>query len=179
VSYCQLALRVLLITVFAYSAVGKGHSRAALADFTQELDEFSWLPSALRLAVAFAVIGAEAAATVLLILLPLPGAVLGLVMLGVFTVATLKAGRMTACHCFGSRPVRPGTVGDTGARAFLIRNGLLIAAAAVICVTPDGPLVTAPALAASGCGLSAGLVAVHWDSLAYLLRAPAAGPSSQ
>jgi hypothetical protein len=106
-------------------------------------------------AVAVAVVGAEAAVPVLVVVPGSAGAalVLAMVLLTAFTVAmgrAVRRGVRTACRCFGATARAPG-------RASLARNGILLAVAAAGLVARSAGVPAVPAAGVALC-LSAAVV---------------------
>ena len=115
-------MAVVSAVVWALAAVGKGLHRAETADAFAGLG----LPRAPVLAVAVPV--TELATAAMLLWRPAVGAIVGLVLLAVFTgviVRALARGVETGCGCFGARQVSPLGPAD------VVRN-LLLAAFAVL-----------------------------------------------
>ncbi|MFD0275220.1 MauE/DoxX family redox-associated membrane protein [Kitasatospora sp. NPDC127111] len=165
----QLAARALLVVVFGAALVSKARSRAALAAFAADLADFRWLPAVLRRPTAVGVIAAELATVALLATVRQAGAVLTLVLLTGFTVATLRAGRAADCRCFGA--AKPAARGS--AAGFVLRNSLLAAAALTVALAPGGGVAPVLAAVALVAGAGVGAVIVRWDDLAYLFQGPA------
>jgi hypothetical protein len=79
---------------------------------------------------------------------------------------SLRRGTAVTCRCFGASGGRLG-------RTHLVRNGLLILAAAVAIPRATGPAPLAVALPAVLVGGFLALLVIHWDELAGLFTARA------
>lgn len=120
---CATALAALVALVFATAAVFK------LGDKRNAIDTFSAMGFVKNSSSRFAsvlfvgVVGLEFVSAVALIVVPPAGALLGLVVLGAFTVVlarTAKTRPTARCACFGSASQRP-----IGLSTF-VRNGMLM-----------------------------------------------------
>jgi hypothetical protein len=155
--------------VFAAAALGKVRSAKAVHQFADDLKSFTWIPGRHRTAVAIAVPTCETLAVCGLWAAPRWGGLLTLVLLLVFTVETVRTGRMDDCKCFGETPASPHS-----AVLFLVRNALLASVAVLAALTeprlPTPPLVVAALL---GGGLL-GFLVVRADDIAFLLTKPGA-----
>lgn len=142
---------LLLAAVFAVAGVAKLRRPAATATTFRALR----LPAAGAAAVAVPV--AELVVAVLLLALPALGAALAIAALVAFTgvlVAAVRGDEAVSCGCFGSAGNDPVTAAD------LVRNGLLVVAAAVA-VTGGAPgLPSLPAAVAVSAAAVTGLVVV-------------------
>jgi len=125
-SAAVVVLRIALAAVFGAA----GWAKFADVSGTRQAARDFGVPAAAAPAVAFVVPLLELAVAVLLVLGPVVvGAAGALILLGVFTVAvatSLARGRRPDCHCFGrlqSERVSSRT---------LVRNGILLVAAAVV-----------------------------------------------
>lgn len=158
----------LIAVVFAISAVGKLRVRTA---FRRSVADMAVLPARLVGPVATAVPLAEAIAVVLLVVPPtaVVGSLLALVLLAAFTTGigiVLWRGTQASCLCFGTAE-RPYAV------RHLVRNSLLIVAAATGVVTA-GPVTDLLAtLIAMVAGAVAAVMLIVSDELLDLLGAPA------
>jgi thiol-disulfide isomerase/thioredoxin len=129
--------RCLLAVVFLVAAAGKARDRAGARAALTAFDVPPRLagPGAILLPVV------ETVAAIALVPAPtaVAGAVLGVVLLGLFSVAIgrqLAAGRAPECQCFGqlqSEPIGP---------ASLVRNVVLIALAVLVVAGGGGPSLT-------------------------------------
>ncbi|WP_052685104.1 MauE/DoxX family redox-associated membrane protein [Lentzea aerocolonigenes] len=130
----DLFARVLLAGVFLAAVVGKVRTRQGFAEFRSSIAALvPWLPAR---QVAFAVLGGEAVAVVLL---AIPGTGLGYA-LAVSLLAVFCGG--IALAVYGRKPVRCkcfGAGGDVLGPKHLVRNGVLIGVGLV------GAFVTPPA----------------------------------
>lgn len=172
--YVLIGSVVLLAVVFARSSAGKMRPEAFTA-FADTVEQLGPVPRRLVRPAAGALVAAEAATAVLLLVVPVVGLVLATGLLAVFCVVigTAMHRRLTvACRCFGSGDAPLG-------RWHLARNGLLVAVAVSGLVATTGR--TAPLTAAHPAGaaitvagaLVAALVIMHLDELADLFSAPA------
>lgn len=102
----MIALRCLLVLVFAAALAGKLRGEGAAGDFARWVAELRIVPASRAGAAATATLAAEGASAVLL-LTPwtvLPGLVLAGGLLGVFAVAAYsvhRRGIAATCRCFG------------------------------------------------------------------------------
>lgn len=159
----ELALRLLLATVFVTAGVGKlldlPGSRRAMEDFG--------VPERIAPITGLLLPLAEIAVAIALIFPPSarPGAIVGAVLLAAFIAGianALRSGRQPDCHCFGqihSAPAGPAT---------LIRNGVLLAGALFVAIAGSGPAVdtwvgdrSAAVLVAVGLGILAVATALY------------------
>jgi hypothetical protein len=169
---------VLLTLVFAVAAGSKLRSLKALWTFSDELASFRWLPSRLRRVTALAVVCAELATGLLVWVAPPSGAGLALVLLLVFTAATLQAGRAGDCQCFGE--AKGAEVGGT---ALFVSRNLLLAATAAFLTLPGPAFPAFPSgLAAATGGLLLAVLVIRADDLVYLFaprrRTEVIGPAA-
>ncbi|WP_418955716.1 MauE/DoxX family redox-associated membrane protein [Streptomyces tritici] len=169
-AYAGTAGRVLLGCVFLASAGGKLRGRAAFTAFLDSVAALRLVPPALARAAGLATLAAECAVVVLLAWGPSVRAglwlALGLLAVLTFAVArTVRRGISAPCLCFGgtARPFR---------RRHVVRNALLLTAAAVALPRPDALSAGAPALLAAAAGVVAAAVVVALDDLVDLF-APA------
>ncbi len=123
IELCATALAALVSLVFATAAAFK------IGDRHNAMDTFSDMgfvknPSSWSASALFAgVVGLELVSAVALIVVPPAGALLGLVVLGAFTVVLVRTARTrptVRCACFGSASQR-----HIGLSTF-VRNGLLM-----------------------------------------------------
>jgi hypothetical protein len=161
----------MLAIVFALAAVGKARGRQPFADFIQTLENFG-LPRPLAGApLAAALILAEAASALLLLLNVGAGYVMALLLLVGFTLGiawVIRQGQKVACRCFGASnaPVSP---------AHLVRNGLLLAVTLLGAVShqnASGELAVGMGVIAGTVGALAGIFVTRWDDLVFLIRGP-------
>ena len=145
----DLTLRIILAVVLAAAALAKLRDPRALPAAVGE----HGVPRALRAPVAVALVGAELALAVLLLVPATARAAgLGVAVLGLAFAASLGAmrrrGRRRApCRCFGGSRERP--VGLLALRALaLAAGGALVAAGTLEGTAPSGQAVTAVALVA-------------------------------
>jgi len=174
VTVTALACRLALAVVLALSAGGKARSAATFMAFQQSVKNLAAIPARWAVPTAAAVIAAESACAVALLIPPaeIAGESLALGLLAVFTVviaAAVARGVRAPCHCFGtsSSPVSADQ---------LLRNAFLIALAGLALAGTalgGGARISAGAFAV--CLMAAlplaGAVAM-WDDLADLLRKP-------
>ncbi|HEU5470943.1 MAG TPA: MauE/DoxX family redox-associated membrane protein [Actinophytocola sp.] len=170
--YLDVAARFLIGTVFLVAVVGKISSRAAFAAFEGSLRRMAVLVPGAVGPAARATLALEAL-TVVLLIVPLRwAAVAGFAIAGgllaIFTVAiarSLRAGNRAPCRCFGASSVPLGP-------RHLVRNGLLLAGAAVglVAAGVPGEVDLAGALAAAVAGLAAGGLIAGFDDIAELVR---------
>ncbi len=158
----------LVAVVLAISAVGKLRVRTA---FRGSVADMAVLPARAVTPVATAVPLAEAVAVVLLVLPPTAtiGCLLALVLLTAFTtgiVIVLRRGTQASCLCFGT------TERPYGVR-HLVRNGLLIVAAAAGVATSGPATDLLGTLIAIVAGAVAAVMLVVSDELLDLLGTPA------
>lgn len=119
-------LAVLLAVVFAWAAGAKLAARPDTAAGFASLG----LPA--PEAMVWVMIGLEIAIAALLVIVPGWGSLLAFAVLAgftVFLVGLVRSGRPVSCRCFGGASTEPVS-GKT-----LIRNGLLLALAAVVALT--------------------------------------------
>ena len=145
----ELALRVLLSAVLLWAAAAKLRDMPGFASAVAG----HGVPPALRRPVAWAVVAAEAAIGVLLLIGPaarlaaLATAVLGLVFAGSLARLGVRGARRVSCGCFGAARERP--IGLLAARALaLAAVGAVIASGAVDVAAPSSGVLVAIALAA-------------------------------
>ncbi|MFB9236538.1 MauE/DoxX family redox-associated membrane protein [Plantactinospora siamensis] len=173
--YLEVACRILIGVVFFVSATSKLRSRAELRAFGDSLPDFLPLPAALIGPLSLTVALLECA-VVPLVLLPVTapvGCVVAFVLLAGFTVAvasTLRAGRRIACRCFG--PARE----PLGPR-HLLRNGVLLAAAAGGLPLGAGGAQPVGLVVAGATGLVAALILIHLDDILGLFLGQAVNPN--
>ncbi|GIF38829.1 MauE/DoxX family redox-associated membrane protein [Actinoplanes xinjiangensis] len=179
-SHTLVGARVLIGLVFAVSVFTKLRSRGAFAAFRSSVTDMRLLPESLAGPVAAAVVAAELAIPVLLLV---PGAtaagfVVAVLLLAVFSAGiarVLAAGTAASCRCFGVSAAPFG-------RHHLYRNGVLavIAAAGLTAAIRAPGIGTDPGAAAitAGAAAVAALVVIMLDDIVDLFRAeqPAAGP---
>jgi hypothetical protein len=127
--YVDIGCRVLLMVVFAWSAVSKVSSHAAVERFTDSLRPFLEavpVPLPARFPAAGMII-AEAAVAVCLLPAPVPGLVLAAALCAVLTAGValvVLRGMTVTCRCFGS-----GSSSLTVRH--IVRNALLLTVACV------------------------------------------------
>jgi hypothetical protein len=158
-----VAVRVLVALTFAVAAGGKVRRFGAFAASLAPLSARprNWRP------VAALVVAAEAATVVLVAVPPVAAAGLALAaaLLACFCVGiavALRRGRRVTCRCFGA-------AGGPLGRTHLVRNGLLLAAAASALPRATVPAPLAGSLPAVLVGAFLALLVIHWDELAGLL----------
>lgn len=167
----------LVAVVFGFAAFGKLRDRVAWATFVTTTA--AMLPARLSSVrpVAIAVAAAELAAALLAVValvtraaaaevaaLGLAAALLVVFLAGI--AAVVRSGRRVRCRCFGAG-------GAVFGRDHLVRNAVLLVT--VVCGIAAGRYggLDGAALVAAVAGAVCGLVAVHWDELAYLFSDPA------
>jgi hypothetical protein len=159
-----------LALVFIVSAYGKFRSRAAFSAFVQGLRDMRVVPSAVVVAVAWAVVVAE---TTIPFLLAVPataiaGLLSAMVVLAAFTGAVLVVltrGTRASCPCFGSSLVQFG-------RRHIVRNGILLAVGATAIVSSadgGGRVEMAGTAVAVAAATTLAIVIVSFDELTDLL----------
>jgi hypothetical protein len=126
-TYLAVGCRVLLGAVFLVSTASKLRTRGTFDQFVAAVEGFGLVPPARVRAVASAVVAAELAIPVLLLVAATvpAGFAVALGLLGGFTVAigrALRRGVQAPCRCFG---VSASPIGWR----HLVRNGLLAATA--------------------------------------------------
>ncbi|MFJ8078415.1 MauE/DoxX family redox-associated membrane protein [Streptomyces sp. NPDC096176] len=169
-SYVAIGIRCLIGVVFLVSSLSKVSRRGAFASFTASVSEMRLLPPALAGTVASAVVSAECAVCVLLVIPAAPAMTLGFLaaagMLTTFAAAitlSLRRGGRVACRCFGASTTPLGLL-------HVVRNGVLasLAILAAVVDAPRGPVQGAGALAAVCAGVMAAGVVVKLDDLVGL-----------
>ncbi|SCE67835.1 hypothetical protein GA0074696_0181 [Micromonospora purpureochromogenes] len=171
-TYLDVFLRAMLITVFGLAAVGKLRSRAAFTSFADSLASVG-VGTRRRRDLAAAMVAVTETAIVAGLAVPATvtdGYALALLTLAVFTAAVgraLHSGRVVRCRCF---------LGDGGEmnRGHLLRNAVLAGAAAAGLMLrwtaqPAATVDVAAGLAGLA-GLVVGLGVTHWDDLTHLFR---------
>ena len=170
-TYLLIGSAVLLAVVFARSSAGKMRPEAFTA-FAGTVEQLGAVPRRLVRPAAGALVAAEAATAVLLLIAPVAGFVLATGLLVVFCVVigTAMHRRITvACRCFGAGDAPLG-------RWHLARNGVLVAVAATGLAATT--VRTAPAAHPAGAvitvagALVAALIIMRFDELAELFSAP-------
>ncbi|WP_395842441.1 MauE/DoxX family redox-associated membrane protein [Archangium violaceum] len=171
---CRLMLSVVLTLAFA----SKVRNRSSFQDFIQTLGRFGFPKPWVGSPLAAAVVLAEAASALLLLLTSLAGYVLALALFTGFTLGiarVLRRGERVRCRCFGASDTPMGA-------SHLVRNGLLIAVTLAGAVghevgPPSSPLSVA-GWGAGALGVLAGFFITRWDDLVFLLHGPEpmAGP---
>ena len=155
---------VLLTVVVCVAAGTKIRSAQAFQSFSTGLTPFGWLPAPLRRTTAVVVVLAEVFTGLLAWVAPRFGAALSLVLLLVFTTATLQAGRASNCHCFGDSE---GT--EVGGTALFVSRNVVLATATVLLALPVAGLPALPiSFAAGSGGLLIAALAIRADDIAYL-----------
>ena len=164
----ELAVRALLIVVFATAVVGKVRTPEAFLDYQDSMVALARpirLEGAVATAVAAFMVVCEAA-VVLLLMAPITrpvGYALAAALLAGFAAAVLGAlrqGSSVRCRCFGS-------AGSVLGRAHAIRN-VMLAAGAVAGMAGGPPVAASAALVALTCGALLGLVVTRWEDLRFL-----------
>jgi hypothetical protein len=162
----DIGCRALLTVVLATAVTGKLGGRSPLAELATTLAGFGLPPRLAGRSAAAALVSAEAASAVLLVVSPALGYALALLLFAVFMLgiaAALRRGRRIACRCFGASttPIR---------QDHLARNLILIAIAAA------GAIGHALALADSSAwylpalvGGAAGAAITQWDELVFAI----------
>lgn len=167
----------LVAVVFGFAAFGKLRDRAAWAEFVTTTGAMLPIrPFPVR-PVAVAVAGAECVAALLAVValvtrsaaaevaaLSLAAALFAVFLVGITGV--VRSGRRVRCRCFGAG-------GAVFGRDHLVRNGVLLLIVACGLAAGRHPQLDAAAFVAVAAGAVCGLVAVHWDELAYLFSDPA------
>lgn len=167
----------LVAVVFGFAAFGKLRDRAAWTEFVTTTG--AMLPTR-RLPVrpvAVVVAGAECVTALLAVValgirsaaaevatLSLAAVLFAAFLVGIAGV--VRAGRRVRCRCFGAR-------GAVFGRGHLVRDGVLLLTVACGLAAGGHPRLDGAALVAVVTGAVCGLVAVHWDELAYLFSEPA------
>ncbi|MFI1256225.1 MauE/DoxX family redox-associated membrane protein [Streptomyces netropsis] len=168
--FLSATCQTLLLLVFAAAVVGKVRNAASFAAFTDAVAVLGRVPVRRAGVLAAAIVGSEAATTMLLAapwIRPV-GLLTAAGLLSSFTYAvarTLRSGTPVSCRCFGASA---GPVGPPQ----LVRNAvLLVAVALALPVVPGaGQLSWQGQFAAWLTGATAALVLVVGDELAALLR---------
>ncbi|MEQ4301016.1 MauE/DoxX family redox-associated membrane protein [Plantactinospora sp. B6F1] len=172
--YLAIGIRCLIGVVFLGSIVGKLTGRDAFEAFVASTARISALPDRFVRPLALGVVGAEAAVCVL-VTVPSPAAVLGLVLaaglLVAFAVGVLAAivrGERTPCRCFGAStlPLGPSHVVRNIALALVAVLGATIGTAATPAQLPGGVLAALSAVVLGG-------VLTRLDDIVGLFRSPA------
>ncbi|MEV0400318.1 MauE/DoxX family redox-associated membrane protein [Actinoallomurus sp. NPDC050550] len=164
--YVRAACASLLALVFVASAVSKLRD---FGGFERSLPGLAPVPARLVRPLARAVVAAEAAIPVLLLVPPATAYGFGLagILLMAFTVAiavALRHGRRAPCRCFGasSTPIAP---------RHLVRNATLLVAAALGGAAPSGlPMTPGLAVAVAGGLVGAALIVVFDDIVDLFAR---------
>ncbi|MGC7094283.1 MauE/DoxX family redox-associated membrane protein [Amycolatopsis lurida] len=168
--YWHIGIRCAIGLVFLVSSVSKVTGRNAFTAFTDSARRLGSLPAPLAGPVAAAVVAAEFAVWILLVLpgtaAPVAGLLLAVVLLLGFAVAALRAIRRgvgTPCRCFGGSATRLGP-------RHVVRNFLLAAAAATAVAATPARLPAQPGalVMALFAGLLAGGLIVLLDDLVGL-----------
>ncbi|MEU9086085.1 MauE/DoxX family redox-associated membrane protein [Streptomyces sp. NPDC048357] len=168
----EIAVRSLLGTVFLVSSLSKARDRAAYRGFVRSLAHMRVVPPALDEPAARAVLAAEFATWMLLVVPAGPAGRLGLLLatllLAAFTFGiarTLRRRSPVACNCFGPSATPVG-------RRHVVRNVLLAAAALGCLLAPaaGGPAGAGHVLVAAVAGLVTGLVTTALDEIVALFR---------
>ncbi|MDO3687524.1 MauE/DoxX family redox-associated membrane protein [Micromonospora sp. C28ISP2-4] len=174
--HLDIALRCLIGVVFLAATYGKVHSRVSWREFVASLAAMRVVPARLVPAVAGVVGLAEAAVPVLLLVPPTRrlGHVLAALLLVAFSsgiIITLSRRQRVACRCFGATGAPLG-------RRHLLRNGLLIAAAAVgvAAAGATGEVAPAGVAVAAVAGAVSGLLFVWFDDITDLFVTQPARP---
>ncbi|MEV0147783.1 MULTISPECIES: MauE/DoxX family redox-associated membrane protein [unclassified Nonomuraea] len=167
--YVRVGCAWLIAVVFAVTAVSKARD---LAGFARSLPDLVPVPRRLTRPLAVVVAGLEGL-TALVVAVPLVagvsgavayGLALALLLLAAFTVAiaaALRRGRRAPCRCFGA------SAAPLGVR-HLVRNGLLITAAALGLLLPAGSPALAGAVVAGVAGLVGAILVAAFDDLVDL-----------
>ncbi|MET7464362.1 MauE/DoxX family redox-associated membrane protein [Nonomuraea sp. NPDC005501] len=171
--YVRVGCAWLIAVVFAITAVSKARD---LAGFARSLPDLVPVPRALTRPLAVVVAALEGLVA-LLVAVPLVAGVSGVVayglglallLLAAFTVAiavALRRGRRAPCRCFGA------SAAPLGAR-HLVRNGLLIIAAALGLLQPAGSPALAGVVVAGVAGLIGAILVAAFDDLVDLFAGP-------
>ncbi|MDR8413503.1 hypothetical protein MTP10_32800 [Nonomuraea sp. 3-1Str] len=171
--YVRVGCAWLIAVVFAITAVSKARD---LPGFARSLPDLVPVPRALTRPLAVVVAALEGLVA-LLVAVPLVAGVSGVVayglglallLLAAFTVAiavALRRGRRAPCRCFGA------SAAPLGAR-HLVRNGLLIIAAALGLLPPAGSPALAGVVVAGVAGLIGAILVAAFDDLVDLFAGP-------
>lgn len=170
-SYLLLGCRALLAGVFLWSLAGKLRGRAAFRGYLDAARTLLGLPERRSRPLAACAVLAEAAAVVLLVVLPPLGFVVAGGLLACFTAALVRALRRdhgASCPCFGasSAPVGRHHVARNAVLGATAALGLALSVAGTGGYRPGGVAVTAFAV------LVCVLVTARLDDLAALFRRP-------
>jgi hypothetical protein len=154
VPYAEIAVRAVLVIVFAVAVVGKVRQPR---EFVASLRGFGVLPSAAVRPVA-AVVAVLEVATVVLLLVP------AALVAGYALAAGLRRGARPVCRCFGGRGAAVGPV-------HVGRNAGLVAAAvagAVMSMVDGAALEPGPVVLAAATGVVVAAIVVRLDDLVAL-----------
>jgi hypothetical protein len=166
VPYAEIAVRAVLVIVFAVAVVGKVRQPR---EFVASLRGFGVLPSSAVRPVA-AVVAVLEVATVVLLLVPaalVAGYALAAGLLAGFAGAmavSLRRGARPVCRCFGGRGAAVGPV-------HVGRNAGLVAAAvagAVMSMVDGAALEPGPVVLAAATGVVVAAIVVRLDDLVAL-----------
>ncbi|MFD7666862.1 MauE/DoxX family redox-associated membrane protein [Streptomyces sp. NPDC059788] len=176
--YLAIAVRCLLVLVFLFSAVGKVAGRGRFSAFKTSLGSLRLLPPSLALPVAVAVVTAEWAVCVLLVVpaTALAGSVAAAGLLAAFAAGvtvSVRRGIRQPCACFGpsGAPLGPRHV---------LRNVCLAGTATLgaVAALPDAPLHRGGVAIAMAGGSVLGLLVVALDDLLALFPSADAPPGA-
>jgi hypothetical protein len=174
-----IACATLVAVVFGFAVVGKLRDRASWTDFvatTAAMVPTRRIPAG---PVAVLVVAAELATSLLTVAAVLTRdttvellafALAGVLLMGFAAgiAGVLRRGLSVRCNCFGAG-------GAVFGATHLARNAsllLIVAAGLVASLTGRPESLDAAALVAITAGAIAGLLAAHWDELAFLVRGP-------
>ncbi|MDQ7909752.1 MauE/DoxX family redox-associated membrane protein [Phytohabitans sp. ZYX-F-186] len=159
-----IGCRCLIGVVFVAAAASKLRSRPAFSAFTGSVRQLRLLPPRLAAPAAGAVVAAEAAIVVAMVVAPDIGFLLAaglLLAVTVATITTIHRGVRARCQCFG-------TSGTNLGLRHVVRNAALLAVAAgglAGLATAGGPAQPAGAVLAAAAGLVGGMVLVRLDDV--------------
>lgn len=159
--YASYFSRTLLICVFLLAILGTLWSKKTRRAFTSEVADIPFFPRRMSPTIATAIVLLEAAIVALLMRSETAnyGLRLAFALLMAFTLSFLTGNRKSehdSCNCFGA-------LGSTSRRTALVRNGLLLAAAAFglfgAAATPPANYSTSSIVAAQAI---AGVAVLSW-----------------
>ncbi|WP_410596600.1 MauE/DoxX family redox-associated membrane protein [Amycolatopsis sp. lyj-23] len=159
--YLRAAAAALIAVVFAASSVSKLRD---FRGFARSVPALVPMPAGWVTPVSVAVVAAELASAVLVLVTAVAGFVLASALLLAFTVAiaaSLRRGRRAPCRCFGAAetPIGP---------RHLARNGLLICFAVLGALAPEHGLPVAGAAVAFAAGAVVAVLVVAMDDIAVV-----------
>lgn len=170
--YIEVAVRAVLVVVFALALAGKVSSRSAFAAFVASLRRMNLVGEAWLRTAAVATVVAESAIVVLALvpvrLAATAASVLAAGLLGALTVAVaqvVRRGAAVPCRCFGASDT-PLSMQHIARNLTLVVVAGLGVAGSLAGGSFQAPLVAVIALA----GVVMGLLVTRWDDLVALMR---------